>query len=188
MGVAARFPYSIVPTTESTKAAVRHASRMKILISNDDGYQAPGIRALADALRPLGQITLVAPDQDRSGASNSLTLVNPIRATEVEERVSRGACAIGPLMDEVELYATLCPEQARMLGSNLDALGATDEVKFLVADRVDFDAALAVAPWNDSLRARIYAQYRFLAESRRDPGERAMLMRRASALYPERRD
>ena len=51
-----------------------------------------------------------------------------------------------------------------------------------------FDAALAVAPWNDSLRARIYAQYRFLAESRRDPGERAMLMRRASALYPERRD
>ena len=51
-----------------------------------------------------------------------------------------------------------------------------------------FDEALAVAPWNDSLRARIYAQYRFLAESRRDPGERAMLMRRASALYPERRD
>jgi spermidine synthase len=51
-----------------------------------------------------------------------------------------------------------------------------------------FDAALAVAPWNDSLRARVYAQYRFLAESRRDPGERALLMRRAEALYPERGD
>jgi spermidine synthase len=49
-----------------------------------------------------------------------------------------------------------------------------------------FDAALAVAPWNDSLRARIYAQYRHLAESRRDPGERALLMSRAEALYPGR--
>jgi spermidine synthase len=65
--------------------------------------------------------------------------------------------------------------------------------KFLTGISLDeayriFDDALAVAPWNDSLRARIYAQYRYLAESRRDPGERALLMRRAEALYPERRD
>lgn len=63
--------------------------------------------------------------------------------------------------------------------------------KFLTGMSLDetyrvFDAALAVAPWNDSLRARIYAQYRYLAESRRDPGERALLMSRATALYPER--
>lgn len=62
---------------------------MNILISNDDGYLAPGIRALSEALATMGTVTVVAPDQDRSGASNSLTLINPIRATEVSKRVYR---------------------------------------------------------------------------------------------------
>lgn len=53
---------------------------MKILLSNDDGYQSPGLRILADALRSLGRVIVVAPDRDRSGASNSLTLDVPIRA------------------------------------------------------------------------------------------------------------
>jgi 5'-nucleotidase len=53
---------------------------MNILISNDDGYQAPGIQALATALAEIASINVVAPDRDRSGASNSLTLDNPIRA------------------------------------------------------------------------------------------------------------
>lgn len=53
---------------------------MHILISNDDGYQAPGIRALAQALAAVADITVVAPERDRSGASNSLTLDAPIRA------------------------------------------------------------------------------------------------------------
>jgi len=52
---------------------------MKILISNDDGYHAPGIIALAGALSELARVTVVAPDRDRSGASNSLTLDNPLR-------------------------------------------------------------------------------------------------------------
>lgn len=51
---------------------------MRILISNDDGYFAPGIAALADALREFGEITVVAPERDRSGASNSLTLDRPL--------------------------------------------------------------------------------------------------------------
>ena len=46
-----------------------------------------------------------------------------------------------------------------------------------------FDGALAMAPWNDSLRARIYAQYEYIASSRRDPVERARLMKRAQDLY-----
>lgn len=62
---------------------------LKILVSNDDGYQAPGIIALAQALRQLAKITLVAPDRNRSGASNSLTLDNPIRAETVSEGVIR---------------------------------------------------------------------------------------------------
>lgn len=48
-----------------------------------------------------------------------------------------------------------------------------------------FDQALALAPWNDSLRARIYAQYVFLAQTRPGPVERARLMRRAEALYAD---
>ncbi|MCK2088113.1 5'/3'-nucleotidase SurE [Thauera aromatica] len=51
---------------------------MRILVSNDDGYFAPGIAALAEALSPLGEVTVVAPERDRSGASNSLTLDRPL--------------------------------------------------------------------------------------------------------------
>lgn len=51
---------------------------MNILISNDDGYFAPGIAALEKALQGLGHITVVAPERDRSGASNSLTLDRPL--------------------------------------------------------------------------------------------------------------
>ncbi|MCW5604449.1 MAG: 5'/3'-nucleotidase SurE, partial [Burkholderiales bacterium] len=47
---------------------------MRILLSNDDGYFAPGITILAEALSALGEVTVVAPERDRSGASNSLTL------------------------------------------------------------------------------------------------------------------
>ncbi|WP_312511124.1 5'/3'-nucleotidase SurE [Massilia sp.] len=51
---------------------------MRILISNDDGYLAPGINALADALAAIAEIVVVAPDSNRSGASNSLTLDRPL--------------------------------------------------------------------------------------------------------------
>ena len=51
---------------------------MKILVSNDDGYFAPGITLLAEALGQVGEVTVVAPERDRSGASNSLTLDRPL--------------------------------------------------------------------------------------------------------------
>ncbi|MEN8178848.1 MAG: 5'/3'-nucleotidase SurE [Pseudomonadota bacterium] len=57
---------------------------MKILLSNDDGYQAPGLEALAETLSPLGEIKVVAPERDRSGASNSLTLDCPLRPRVME--------------------------------------------------------------------------------------------------------
>jgi 5'-nucleotidase len=57
---------------------------MRILVSNDDGYQSPGLRVLAQALKRFGEVIVVAPDRDRSGASNSLTLTVPIRAEESE--------------------------------------------------------------------------------------------------------
>jgi 5'-nucleotidase len=55
---------------------------LKILLSNDDGYRAEGLAALVDAIGAHGRITIVAPDRNRSGASNSLTLDVPLRATE----------------------------------------------------------------------------------------------------------
>jgi 5'-nucleotidase len=58
---------------------------MKILISNDDGYRAEGLQALAHALQSLAEVTVVAPDRNRSGASNSLTLDVPLRVFEFEK-------------------------------------------------------------------------------------------------------
>jgi 5'-nucleotidase len=57
---------------------------MHILITNDDGYLAPGIRILAERLSAIAEITVVAPDRERSGASNSLTLMRPLRVRETE--------------------------------------------------------------------------------------------------------
>jgi len=57
---------------------------MQVLVSNDDGVEAPGIRILAGRLAEFGTVTVVAPDRDRSGASNSLTLDAPIRTHRME--------------------------------------------------------------------------------------------------------
>ncbi len=51
---------------------------MRILLSNDDGYFSPGITRLAEVLAGVAEITVVAPERDRSGASNSLTLDRPL--------------------------------------------------------------------------------------------------------------
>jgi 5'-nucleotidase len=55
---------------------------MHILLSNDDGYFAPGLAALAEALAAVARVTVVAPERDRSGASNSLTLDRPLMLRE----------------------------------------------------------------------------------------------------------
>ena len=60
---------------------------MRVLVSNDDGVDAPGIRALAAGLRQAGhEVLVVAPDRDRSGASNSLTLDAPIRVVKLDDQ------------------------------------------------------------------------------------------------------
>lgn len=60
---------------------------MRILLSNDDGYQAAGLMALRRALTDLAEVTVVAPDRNRSGASNSLTLDLPLRVTEMGDKI-----------------------------------------------------------------------------------------------------
>ena len=58
---------------------------MKILVSNDDGYLATGINVLTDALAEIADVVVVAPDRNRSAASNSLTLHDPLRVSKVAE-------------------------------------------------------------------------------------------------------
>ena len=55
---------------------------MHILVTNDDGIQAPGLLALAQAMRPLGKVTVVAPDRNWSASGHVKTLERPIRVTE----------------------------------------------------------------------------------------------------------
>ncbi len=58
---------------------------MRVLVSNDDGVDAPGIHVLARHLATVGEVIVVAPDRDRSGASNSLTLDQPIRVSRLDD-------------------------------------------------------------------------------------------------------
>jgi 5'-nucleotidase len=62
---------------------------MKILVSNDDGYQSAGLLALVAALEAIAEVVVVAPERDRSGASNSLTLDRPLRASRTERGFTR---------------------------------------------------------------------------------------------------
>ena len=77
---------------------------MRVLVSNDDGVDAPGIKMLAEQLRSAGhEVTVVAPDRDRSGASNSLTLDQPVRL----RRIDHYTCAVaGTPTDCVHLALT----------------------------------------------------------------------------------
>ncbi len=92
---------------------------MHIIISNDDGYAAAGITALAKGLGELAKLTVVAPDRDRSGASNSLTLEYPIRATEMPNGFFR---VDGTPTDCVHLAITgLIKTEADMVVSGINA-------------------------------------------------------------------
>ena len=58
-------------------------SQRTILVTNDDGFDAPGIAALVEAVKPLGRVVVVAPDREQSGASHALTLARPLRCYRV---------------------------------------------------------------------------------------------------------
>ncbi len=92
---------------------------MRILLSNDDGYRAPGLRILAETLKGVAEVTVVAPDRDRSGASNSLTLDLPLRAHEMEDGTIR---VEGTPTDCVHLAITgLLDEEPDMVVAGINA-------------------------------------------------------------------
>jgi 5'-nucleotidase len=57
----------------------------RILVTNDDGIYSEGLRKLADALRAVGEVTIVAPDREQSAASHALTLNRPLRLLELQK-------------------------------------------------------------------------------------------------------
>ncbi|WP_078120228.1 5'/3'-nucleotidase SurE [Thiosocius teredinicola] len=92
---------------------------MRILLSNDDGYQAPGLKALHDVMATIADTVVVAPDRDRSGASNSLTLEIPIRAATAENGFIR---VDGTPTDCVHLAITgLLEQEPDMVVSGINA-------------------------------------------------------------------
>jgi 5'-nucleotidase len=92
---------------------------LRILLSNDDGYQAPGLAMLAEYLGQIAAIQVVAPERNRSGASNSLTLELPIRA----QTTLNGFVAVdGTPTDCVHLAITgLLDEEPDMVVSGINA-------------------------------------------------------------------
>jgi 5'-nucleotidase len=81
---------------------------MRVLLSNDDGVDAPGLRVLAECLAEVGEVTVVAPDRDRSGASNSLTLDQPVRVARLDDG---RYCVVGTPTDCVHLAVSGLLEQ-----------------------------------------------------------------------------
>lgn len=78
---------------------------MLILVTNDDGINAPGLRALSRALITIGKVAIVAPERERSAIGHGITMHKPLRATEVpwEEPISRGLAINGTPADCVKL-------------------------------------------------------------------------------------
>ena len=92
---------------------------MHFLVSNDDGITARGIVVLSEWMRKLGDVTIVAPDQNRSGASNSLTLNEPVRIREIDDKTYRVS---GTPTDCVHIALTgLLDEDPDMVVSGINA-------------------------------------------------------------------
>lgn len=96
----------------------KSVEKMHILVSNDDGIDAPGIRVLAERLADIAEVTMVAPERDHSGASNSLTLDRPIR---IHHRSANEIKVSGTPTDCVHIAITgLLDQQPDMVVSGIN--------------------------------------------------------------------
>jgi len=89
------------------------SNRPLILVTNDDGVMAPGIRAVAEALRAIADVVVCAPDRERSAASHALTLDRPLRVEEIESGVfsvdgTPADCSYLALLHLLPRRPTLC--------------------------------------------------------------------------------
>ena len=100
---------------------------MNILLTNDDGVYAPGLRAMHKALVEAGhRVTVVAPMNEQSGVSSSVTLIMPLRVRPIEEPGFKGTGVFGSPADCVKLaLANLMPEKPDLVVSGINAGGNT---------------------------------------------------------------
>jgi 5'-nucleotidase len=108
-----------------------------ILVTNDDGFDSPGLAALVEAMSPLGEVLVVAPDREQSGSSHALTLDLPLRVWEVEPGRYR---LTGTPTDCVHLAVT------RLTGDRLPGLVASGINRGLnIGDDVTYSGTVAGA-------------------------------------------
>jgi 5'-nucleotidase len=105
---------------------------VRILVTNDDGVESPGIIALAEALAPLGEVLVVAPDGDRSGVAHALSIHHPVRIRERRGRAVRtyqcsGTPADCVVVGSYELFDT--PPDLVVSGINRGA-NAGDDITY----------------------------------------------------------
>ncbi len=95
---------------------------MRILVTNDDGIEARGLHALADALRPLGEVVIVAPDRQQSAVGHALTVSEPLRVTPVYAHGQHlGYAVTGTPADCVKLaVTTLLPWRPDVVASGIN--------------------------------------------------------------------
>jgi 5'-nucleotidase len=94
---------------------------MRILVSNDDGIHAPGIAALVRALRGEGEVTVVAPDSERSAVGHAITLSDPIKVREVDADDFHGYAVGGTPADAVKLaVCALLPRPPDLVVSGIN--------------------------------------------------------------------
>ena len=97
---------------------------MDILLSNDDGIHAPGLRALREALRPLGNVVVVAPASEQSAVGHSITLAHPLVVREIPDDAGAlfGFAVEGKPADCVKLAVThLLPRRPDLVVSGVNA-------------------------------------------------------------------
>jgi 5'-nucleotidase len=114
-------------------------ARPKILVTNDDGYKSYGLIVVAEALQALGDVTVVAPDDDRSGIGHSISIALPVRVAEVRERAVRTYRCSGTPADCVVVGAfDLCGGMPSLVVSGINR-GAN------VGDDVNYSGTVAGA-------------------------------------------
>lgn len=99
--------------------------RKRILLTNDDGIGAPGLVALEHALAPLGDITVVAPDAERSGSSQAITLHQPLRVKTLDDH--HFAVAGTPTDAVILALYELLPEKPHLVVSGINPGGNVGE-------------------------------------------------------------
>ncbi|MCW2962337.1 MAG: 3-nucleotidase / 5-nucleotidase / exopolyphosphatase [Thermoleophilia bacterium] len=134
---------------DAQNSTTRADDRPTILVTNDDGIESLGLRAVVEALAPLGRITVIAPDRNRSGVSRSITLGQMLQVVEHEIEHAEVAFATDGTPTDCVRLAILglagTPPDLVVSGANL-GLNVGDDVAYSGTVSAAFDAAMNGIP------------------------------------------